>query len=833
MQFDQQPRVFLLLADDDDPTIQIAREILESPLGLARDVVCRLFNGDFPSLREDLDIVKGFAAGITRASAMRDYRLADYYTLMFAFHQWFHSSYRARQGKVLEELLKRILPLCTSFQVLETNQALPLLQNLFYPQAANKGKWPKSDIDVIGVTADQGRLLLVQLRSRDDTGGTTAKGSLADALKELIRGGGSPSAHVLYLIGIWDARESQQRISTINKIRSSLQDLNLPYDFSNLEQDIGRGADLTPNIRLQLAYGSKEIIEAITDWAPAPDPSASQMLSKTVQRVEEWDDLWVAYAIASVELELQALRGISNVYLLRSKCKELGIELEFHKYSELQALVEKAVDSLIVHWKEDSLPVKAPADQALYLRDLLFLSAIYEKYCPQSGEAGTLVARDSGAHPWPYQLPLFSDTPPASPHAEGEPYLVSFRALAPEITDTNYLTHGLFYYPAKFIPQVPRFCLKEYTAKGDWVIDPFAGSATVGLEAVLMGRNALLLDLNPLLNHIVPLKILFRYDVEPETLRRMLDEMRHAAESSEQEAPIFLPDLANITYWYDPDVLSLLSRYWGWLKAQDDSPYIRIIELALLKASKYFSYAEHRTPKLFKSKAKRAEMQNLLQGDWKTRLDDLIYTTALDAGNRLNYLTRQLRYQSGEVIYRGGVDSSNPEAFGDIPPYPFKAIITSPPYLQAQEYIRTFKLDLSWLGYPEERIRQLSRLEIPYRKAERLISTPTLEAIRASLRREDLRAMLDSYFYYTLRALENAVRLLTPGGVLCVFVGNPNVDEFEVETWRIMSEYFGERHLELVQVYEDRIKNRQLFRGRKNKNPEGIQSEFLLIMRKH
>jgi len=333
MQFDQQPRVFLLLADDDDPTIQIAREILESPLGLARDVVCRLFNGDFPSLREDLDIVKGFAAGITRASAMRDYRLADYYTLMFAFQQWFHSSYRARQGKVLEELLKRILPLCTSFQVLETNQALPLLQNLFYPQAANKGKWPKSDIDVIGVTADQGRLLLVQLRSRDDTGGTTAKGSLADALKELIRGGGSPSAHVLYLIGIWDARESQQRISTINKIRSSLQDLNLPYDFSNLEQDIGRGADLTPNIRLQLAYGSKEIIEAITDWAPAPDPSASQMLSKTVQRVEEWDDLWVAYAIASVELELQALRGISNVYLLRSKCKELGIELEFHKYS--------------------------------------------------------------------------------------------------------------------------------------------------------------------------------------------------------------------------------------------------------------------------------------------------------------------------------------------------------------------------------------------------------------------------------------------------------------------------------------------------------------------
>ncbi len=37
---------------------------------------------------------------------------------------------------------------------------------------------------------------------------------------------------------------------------------------------------------------------------------------------------------------------------------------------------------------------------------------------------------------------------------------------------------------------------------------------------------------------------------------------------------------------------------------------------------------------------------------------------------------------------------------------------------------------------------------------------------------------------------------------MCVFVGNPNVDELEVETWRIMSEYFTERGFEAVQVHE-------------------------------
>ncbi|MFN3762407.1 MAG: DNA methyltransferase, partial [Anaerolineae bacterium] len=496
MGFEHQPRVFLLL--DDNPELDVIRDVLHSPLSLAEEIVCRLFREEFQALREDLDKVKGFAAGITRASALRDYRLADYYTLMFAFQQWFHSSYRARQGKVLEELLKRALPQCTSFQVLEGEEARTFLQQTFHAA-------PKSDIDVIGATREHTRLLLIQLRSRDDTGGTTAKGSLADAIKELIREGAEPSLPTLYLIGIWDPRESQQRSSTINKIRASLQDLEgLRYNFENLADEIEGGAAITPHIHLQLAYGSDQIVKALVQWDPEPDPNAFQRLSWWVHRLEEWDDLWVAYAVASVELELQALRGISNIHLLRSKCRELGFELEFRTYNELQALIEDAVGKLIGAWREDTLPVKAPADQALYLRDLLFLYAIYEKRCYRLGGQKGAALADRRELPWPYQPPLF-EVPTSLPAGSSrEPLLVSFRALAPEITDTNYLTHGLFYYPAKFIPQVPRFCLKEYTVQGDWVIDPFAGSATVGLEAVLMGRNALLLDLNPILNHIVP-----------------------------------------------------------------------------------------------------------------------------------------------------------------------------------------------------------------------------------------------------------------------------------------------------------------------------------------
>jgi hypothetical protein len=407
---------------------------------------------------------------------------------------------------------------------------------------------------------------------------------------------------------------------------------------------------------------------------------------------------------------------------------------------------------------------------------------------------------------------------------------VNFRELIPEIRDTGYLSHSLFYYPARFIPQIPRFCLREYTKSGDWVIDPFAGSGTVGLEAVLMNRNAILLDINPLLNHIVPAKILFQDAyLDLHILQKMLDDMMQAS------SVYYRPEWKNLEYWYDSNILEKLCQYWGWVKKLEGNPYQTILIIALLKASKRFSYAEHKTPKLFRSKLKQKAMHNLLQGDWESTLKDFIYKTVFDAYHRLTMLARLREQSQSNVLYYGGVDSSDLSVFekSEIRSKTVQAIITSPPYLQAQEYIRTTKLELYWLGYTEEEVRAVSRLEIPYRLAVGRISTPTLEHIRGAIHRQDLIALLDSYFYYTLISLENAAKTVASGGRLCVFVGNPKIEGVEVVIWQVIAEYFQEIGYEIENVYEDEIKNRQLFRNRKNKNPEGMKSEFLLVMKKY
>src|SRR5690606_28475459 len=63
---------------------------------------------------------------------------------------------------------------------------------------------------------------------------------------------------------------------------------------------------------------------------------------------------------------------------------------------------------------------------------------------------------------------------------------------------TNYLTHGMHPYPAKFIPQIPNALIQELSSVGDTVGDIFCGSGTTLVEALTLKRNAVGIDANPL-----------------------------------------------------------------------------------------------------------------------------------------------------------------------------------------------------------------------------------------------------------------------------------------------------------------------------------------------
>jgi len=62
----------------------------------------------------------------------------------------------------------------------------------------------------------------------------------------------------------------------------------------------------------------------------------------------------------------------------------------------------------------------------------------------------------------------------------------------------GHVLHAMCSYMGMFPPALPRYFIEQYTQPGDLVVDPFSGRGTTALEANLLGRASIGVDLNPL-----------------------------------------------------------------------------------------------------------------------------------------------------------------------------------------------------------------------------------------------------------------------------------------------------------------------------------------------
>nr|MCU0482338.1 hypothetical protein [Anaerolineae bacterium] len=338
-----QSRLLLLLDKSDE--VAFVKQILKSPLGLAYELIQMLFQNRFDDLADKLDTIKQFVAGITRVNGLSEYKLAHYYPVFFAYHQFFHSSYRARQGNVLENLLiEWIKTSPNSLIVPHSKKDMRDLMKRVLPQYASK-----LDLDV--VVADKNRLLCIQLRSRDDTGGTVAKMSLGEAARYMLRERDiAPDSHIFYVIGVWDARQHTQETVTKSKLYEVLKD-DLGLSQETFFTHISQGIQIRPHLKMQLAYGYSELARVISDWTYGLD---STLLDNQIALISQTDDLWLAYLVAHLELESRELYGQNNITLLIDALK--GYDYSTDSFTTSHDYVQLANDlaqKIASDWRAD------------------------------------------------------------------------------------------------------------------------------------------------------------------------------------------------------------------------------------------------------------------------------------------------------------------------------------------------------------------------------------------------------------------------------------------------------------------------------------------------
>jgi len=390
-------RYFVLLSSDSDS--EFLREALRSPLNWVKKTIMEIFSKGFVKYAKNIteksseknasekgdtqDTISELIAGIRRAKELQhSYPLANYHHTMFSFQQEFHSSYRARKGKVLEQILRKfcqemgyIVPGKGKWQLIAESLKVEV-QNLVSGKRA-------PDIDL--VAKSEKCLLVIQIRSRDDTGGTTAKGSLAKALLPIVdtKIEISPETDIIYLVVIWEPRGEKQFSSLVEELASRLKDtISLPSDMNYIKETVrsGKGLEVREKVFLRIAYGVEDIEKLISELKIEEETNKQSVKLSDIERLlEKPDDLWLTYAVVSLELNQLLTKSKTNIDYLKNK-----VESEDRNVSEDN--IDELAKDLFSTWKDTALPFEQPTHNYLYIRDMLYLYLIYQQRRSQTGK---------------------------------------------------------------------------------------------------------------------------------------------------------------------------------------------------------------------------------------------------------------------------------------------------------------------------------------------------------------------------------------------------------------------------------------------------------------
>jgi DNA modification methylase len=115
------------------------------------------------------------------------------------------------------------------------------------------------------------------------------------------------------------------------------------------------------------------------------------------------------------------------------------------------------------------------------------------------------------------------------------------------VRSTEQWTHGYHRYPAKFLPNLVKKIIEDYTQKDDLVVDFFAGCGTTLVESKIHGRKSIGVDINPVAELITRTKI---NPIDPKQLEEHYNALVNQLEDFNLENYLNILVHERIEYWF-------------------------------------------------------------------------------------------------------------------------------------------------------------------------------------------------------------------------------------------------------------------------------------------
>lgn len=440
------------------------------------------------------------------------------------------------------------------------------------------------------------------------------------------------------------------------------------------------------------------------------------------------------------------------------------------------------------------------------------------------------------------------------------------------IQRSDVFTHYLHPYPAKLLPHIPAFFLSDEALIDEKakILDPFAGSGTVLLEALVnprLPRTALGVEINPLA------RLISRVKTTPLSVRKLRKLYRAIADNGRRPAPIKL-NSETIERWFSRAARNRLGILLGKIFEIEAGKYRDFFLVCFSKIIRDCSLADPNVPPPVKLKPAKYKADLSLFREMREFLDHSRYPDVravfekVVSSNmaRVQLLVETLnendvqakaqviwddaqqvsvgKYAADGAINKRGATALRSKSIG--------AIITSPPYLTAQKYVRSTKLELLWLRMAyDSTLSNLDRMTIgsertnfKYNMGDKkgdksdLLEAyrekmPLLRHVLNQIGKSSLDRALEvgQYFVRMERVLREMHRVLRDDAYAVIVLGDSKVNGRPFATHSYLARFAEEIGFKLYLVLRDPIRTRGMLIGRHSTGGL-IEDEFVLILQR-
>ncbi len=352
-----------------------------------------------------------------------------------------------------------------------------------------------------------------------------------------------------------------------------------------------------------------------------------------------------------------------------------------------------------------------------------------------------------------------------------------------EEADTKEYTHGFHSYPAMMIPQIARRLIQEYGKNAESVLDPFMGSGSSLVEAVLHDTTKKVygLEINPLATLIAKVKTT---RLNPELLQKefliLKNKIPRTVESSK-------PNFFNIDFWFKPSVIQNLNKIKTCIGGIEDKDFQDFFKLCFSETVRKVSNTRNSEFKLYRmSEDKLREFdpdvfetfENIVLKNI-TRMD-AFYNKSKNKNFQVNILKEDTRKKTS------------------IPDKECDFLVTSPPYGDSRTtvaYGQFTRLSSHWLDYDSAEVKEMDKKGlggIPTKDLINNLNSETLKEVLNQIKEKDEKRAKDVLAFYTDfdKCTEEINRIMKSRSFLCFVVGNRTVKKVKIPTDEIIAELF-------------------------------------------